>query len=314
MKKGPLLICTALFFFIISSYLFIPAKISFSKNVLVMAAKPGVVRILFDQRTWPGWWPGTMDSSAGTFSYKQFTYKLQDKKIQSLIISANNNTAKAITSLEILPAQRDSLEFLWTGELISSYNPIKRIKGYYKFIALQEDIDSILVKIKTFFSSTKNIYGYNIRRETVKDSLLVSTFGTSKAYPTIEFIYSMIDDLKKYIKTQAAQETGFPMLNVNAVDSNNTYVTKVAIPVNKKLQSSGKIEYKWMLGRGNILVTEVKGGNGAIEKAFRQVENYMSDRQYVAPAIPFLSLVTDRSKEPDSSKWVTKIYYPVMYY
>ena len=67
-----------------------------------------------------------------------------------------------------------------------------------------------------------------------------------------------------------------------------------------------------MLGGGNILITEVKGGSNKINNAYKQIRNYISDYNRIAPAIPFESLVTDRSKEPDSSKWVTRIYYPVM--
>jgi hypothetical protein len=67
-----------------------------------------------------------------------------------------------------------------------------------------------------------------------------------------------------------------------------------------------------MLGGGNILITEVKGGQNEITNAYKQIQNYVSDYNRSAPAIPFESLVTDRRKEPDSSKWITRIYYPVI--
>jgi hypothetical protein len=38
----------------------------------------------------------------------------------------------------------------------------------------------------------------------------------------------------------------------------------------------------------------------------------VQDHQRVAPAIPFQSLVTDRTKQPDTSKWVTRLYWPIM--
>jgi hypothetical protein len=145
----------------------------------------------------------------------------------------------------------------------------------------------------------------------VTDSILISTYSHSKNYPSTNFIYGLIDQLKKYIASQSAKETGFPMLNINTTDSIN-YLTRVAIPVNRKLPSSGNISYKWMLSGGNILVTDVKGGPSSINNAFDQVENYVNDYHHFAPAIPFQSLITDRSKEPDTSKWITIIYYPVM--
>ena len=121
----------------------------------------------------------------------------------------------------------------------------------------------------------------------------------------------MVDELRAYILQQGAKETGYPMLNVFTKDSIN-YLVKVALPVSKALPSSGTMSYRWMLPGGNILITEVKGGPEEIKRAYRQVELYISDFQRVAPAIPFESLVTDRRAEKDSTKWITRIYYPVM--
>jgi len=66
-----------------------------------------------------------------------------------------------------------------------------------------------------------------------------------------------------------------------------------------------------MMKAGNILVTEVKGGPSIINNAFKQMDTYVTDHERIPPAIPFLSLVTNRVQEPDTSKWITRIYYPV---
>jgi hypothetical protein len=39
---------------------------------------------------------------------------------------------------------------------------------------------------------------------------------------------------------------------------------------------------------------------------------YMKDFKLTSPAMPFELLVTNRANEPDTSKWVTKIYYPIL--
>jgi hypothetical protein len=94
--------------------------------------------------------------------------------------------------------------------------------------------------------------------------------------------------------------------------NDSTYFAKVALPVDRHLRNFGDIQYRWMLKGGNILVTEVVGGPHKIERAFKEMENYVQDHQRVAPAIPFQSLVTDRTKQPDTSKWVTRLYWPIM--
>jgi hypothetical protein len=63
---------------------------------------------------------------------------------------------------------------------------------------------------------------------------------------------------------------------------------------------------------GNILTGEVTGGQKQIEEADRQMQLYIMDYQRSIIAIPFQMLITDRTKEPDSTKWITRIYYPVV--
>ena len=101
------------------------------------------------------------------------------------------------------------------------------------------------------------------------------------------------------------------MLNVDTNDS-ITFNVRVALPISKALPGAGDIAQKRMLADGNILVAQVKGGTATTTAAFEQIIKYSLDYQRVAPAIPFFSLITDRTKEPDSSKWVTKVYCPVM--
>jgi hypothetical protein len=64
---------------------------------------------------------------------------------------------------------------------------------------------------------------------------------------------------------------------------------------------------------GYILVGEVKGGMVTVAAAEKRMADYAFDHQKTAPAIPFQSLITDRMQEKDTGKWITRIYYPVLY-
>jgi hypothetical protein len=183
--------------------------------------------------------------------------------------------------------------------------------NFLKARKLKDDMAFVLQRMQTFYSEPKNIYGFDIKRELVVDSFLIATSGKCKGYPSNQFIYSLIAKLRKYATENVAKESGYPMLNIGTTDSVN-FDIKVAIPVDKLLPSAGDILQKRMLGRGKILVTEVKGGNAMAAKAFLQLQQYGDDYQRSSPAIPFYSLITDRTKETDTSKWITKIYFPVM--
>jgi hypothetical protein len=58
-------------------------------------------------------------------------------------------------------------------------------------------------------------------------------------------------------------------------------------------------------------MAEVKGGLFSVINGEEELTYYLSDYKKNSPAIPFQSLVTNRLLEIDTSKWVTKLYYPI---
>ena len=255
-----------------------------------------------------------MDDSLHTrpasFVLNGIGYTPEDIKLMSVVL-ATSGKIKTVSELTLIPLELDSTLLQLQANVFTGYNPFARVSRYRASKKLEKNFTEILQAISNRYSKSINLYGYDIQRQAVIDSTLIYTFENMKGYPGMDRVYGIIDRLRDYVKLHSAKETGYPMLNIFTADSIN-YLVKVAIPVDKKLPSSGNISYKWMLGGGNILIAEVKGGQHQINKAHQQVLHYISDHHRKAPAIPFESLVTDRREEPDSNKWVTRVYYPVM--
>lgn len=313
MKKKLLLFSVILLLLFACIYLFIPNKIIISEKKEIAANQAALFRSLGEATNWEKWWPGEkkVDSGKGITILNGLEYKVIDKKVLSFILAISKQKFKASAELMLLEINKDTSSLIIESSIPTSYNPITRAKIFFTARKIKKGIKILFDSINSYYSKTGNLYGYDIQKKSVIDSTLISTFKEVKGNPSIEIIYSLIDELKSYIKQHSANETGYPMLNIFTKDS-ITYLLKVAIPVDRKLPSSRNIAYRWMLGGGNILITEVKGGNAEIQKAYYQVQHYISDHNRIAPAIPFESLVTDRRKETDSTKWITRIYYPVM--
>ena len=105
-------------------------------------------------------------------------------------------------------------------------------------------------------------------------------------------------------------EKNLPMLNVVKLD-NLRYEAMAAIPVDKTLPKTNEFAPKFLLKGGNILEAQIEGGSYTIETSLKELENYRLDYKLNSPAIPYQLLVTDRTKEPDTTKWITKIYSPI---
>lgn len=269
-----------------------------------------------DANTWkkilPDKYITTSTNNLPQFSVQSTQYIITKQKLSSADISINTPNSSAKSELFFLPSNNpNQVQLKWEAQFPYTINPIKRISNYFTGRAVTSQMQNLVQRLKSFYSKNENIYGFDIKRSLVADSNLISTYISSKNYPTTNEIYELVNTLSKYAEEKNAVVTNYPMLNIFRTDS-NIFITKVAIPVNKRLPNNGRIEYKWMLGGGNILITTVTGGPQKIQKAFQALDTYVSDNNLVAPAIPFQSLVADRTKIQDTAKWVTVLYYPVM--
>jgi hypothetical protein len=100
------------------------------------------------------------------------------------------------------------------------------------------------------------------------------------------------------------------MRNITQLDSGGFQIM-VALPIDKELKTEA-IFFPSKMVPGRFLVAEVKGGPGTVDDAQNQIRLYMQEYKRMSLAIPFESLITDRSIEADTSKWVTKLFNPVL--
>ena len=293
-------------------YIIIPNQLHINKVRVISSNKEALYRKLSATDSWTEWWPGKQQrNDDGSYSLNSINYTALPIQYTSIPVKLQSKSMEVPVEMILLPVKLDSTRITIQAAIPTSYNPFKRVARYFQVRRINKNFDDIVEALSTRFTSIQNLYGYDIQKKSVVDSTLIFTSATLNARPSIDTIYAMVDRLRAHIQKHNAKETNPPMLNIYTTD-NIHYLVKVAIPVDKILPDTDNIQYKWMLGGGNILITEVKGGWHEIQKAFDQVHHYVQDFNRVAPAIPFESMVTDRRNEPDTNKWVTRIYYPVM--
>lgn len=296
-------------------YLFIPSHLTIGCSVNVRCTAEGASRLLQHEESWVRWWPDASVSNgkdSTKYSYNHFTYTPDKKLYNKRMIITESNKVKALGSLNILSYSIDSLQLLWLSDLQTSMNPFTRLFQYQQTKKLKKDMNEILNRMKVFLRNDENIYGYKIVHTTLKDTALVAIKTATKDSPSTSVIYGMINDLEKYIVAEGALKTSFPMLNITRIDSNH-FVTMVAIGTSKVLPDKGNIFLKRMIPYPDkILTTDAKGGAAGIRRAYEIINLYMRDHQLSSPVIHFEYLVTDRLKETDSTKWITRIYMPII--
>jgi hypothetical protein len=312
MKKTLIFLLALFCVILISAYIFAPRKIDFNETIRIGTTQTSASRFLTDGSIWNKYWPEKRTNKkvnpSTNYTYKNYHYNVNLQTIWGDSITIKNRFTKVNSTLQIIPFGNDSVAFQWSGQSAPTSDALSRFENYSQEKKIKNDIRELLEGMKVFLENEKNLYGIDIHQAKVRDTLLTATRYSSDAYPTTQEIYNLIRSLKDYILKKGAKETNYPMLHVTKDSSR--FSTMVAIPVNKLIPTDNNFLFKRMVP-GKILVTQVTGGVSSTENALKQLETYIMDKHLKSPAIPFESLVTNRLNEPDTLKWVTKIYYPI---
>jgi hypothetical protein len=314
MKKWILIFFSLLILFLVAVYLYIPGKIVVTRSIAANANQSGVYRFLTDASNWSGWWPGSsVTDNGGDTVFESAGYRFHKPMPGynqfSLMVEKGGGTDSSF--LQLFSPGGDSLTIAWTASINTGSNPITKFRNYFKAKELGKTLNIVLTAMEKHISNAKNIYGIPIRKEKVKTEFLASMRNSFSQYPSTSDVYEMINKIRNHIVREQAKEIDHPMVHIKTYDSTH-FEAQVAIPVDKALKETADISLKRMLTNGNILVAEVTGGRTKTDHAMKQLELYVSDHKYYNVALPFHSLVTDRKNEQDTSKWVTRIYYPIL--
>lgn len=289
-------------------YLYVLLQRPLSKTILANTNSNSLIRFLSDEQKTAKWWNTYSKSDAQrTITHARFLRYYSENTINVQLAAGS----RAINSeMRILPAGTDSSFIRWQVVAAPTKNPIRKIREFFLYKAIGKNMQKILLNMKTYTAKSENIYDLVIERRRVTDTLVVVTGSVLEKYPTTSYIYDQIARLRRYLQLHHVKEKSFPMLHVHKT-SEGLFETDVGLPVDKMIDDSGKTFVMQRMIPGDILVAECTGGPAHIEKALAEMENYMLDYQKNSPAIPFELMVTDRLKQPDTSKWISYIYYPV---
>lgn len=285
---------------------FLPSQPVVYRKIALPASQDGLVKLLTQKDKWQQWWP----ASQKDVIYDSANFSYQQQLVKAAILHFSYQDTSLTAQLNTVMYRADSAGVIFQLALPSSSNPLKKIGNYFKSRKIDATAESILQHLKRFAEKEENIYGFAVKQEIVKDTAFVATRFESPAYPEPARLYSAVEELRQYIASEGARETGSPMVHAEAAE-NGSYKVMVALPVSRVLQGNSTILPKRMI-RGKILVTEVKGGPHTVQKAMQEFEQYVMDHRRTSPAIPFESLITNRLQERDTSNWITRLYFPVL--
>ncbi len=306
MKKWLLILLTLVVAAIVAIYVFIPATLKVSKVKQVAANPVGTIPFLQSAEGLARWWPGTVQKE---LRYRGCLFTVGKRLQRGSEIDVEIDGTHFTTLLELVPHKVESLDIIWATTLTAGSTPWTRLQTYRKAGGIKQVMSELCDSLRNFLEKQENIYGLTVQRSKIKDTLLVTLEQTFADYPGTKEVYGLVQAVEAHIQAAGVQATNVPMLSIIPEDSLH-YRTMVAIPVSKIVPATERFGIRRMVP-GNVLITSVKGGPARIQLALRQLDAYRNDYEFTPPAKPFQSLITNRLAQPDSSKWITGLYWPV---
>lgn len=310
MKKWFLSASLALLTLVAGTYILIPSPIRIYSASNVNCAPAAAQRMLTEKERWQRWWPGK-ETATGTFLFNGCSFRIDRMLFNGLSATVFKGEDSIRGELFLNAGDTGNVSMGWASEQNRSLNPVKRIWAAAKMNAIGKSIGLLLDSMKIRLEDPMVIYGFKPRMAKVTDEFMISVKETLNHYPTVSETYAVIGQIRGHISREGGTEKNPPMLNVTRI-GDSLFQMMVAIPTTTELQGKGKFLLKKMV-LGNILVGEITGGPQMILNSEKELEHFVRDHGKTSPAIPYQSLVTDRSLEQDTSKWITRLHYPVFF-
>ena len=316
MKKLLIGLFLALSLLILSTYLFIPSSFNIVALTGIKTTDNGTERFLMDNSKWPLWWnysntdsTSSIKQAGPVFELNGDSFELKEKFYKSINIQIHHTNDLLKSKLVMIRLELDSTRIEWQCNLPSSVNPIKRFVQFREAKKIKNTMDQVLKNLNAFLSKIENVYGIPIERNYLKDTLYLTSKKMVSSYPSNMEIYQLIKNIQSYAGKNNTHQTGNPIFNITDF-GNNHFQLMAGIPVDLNIPEEEGFSLKHMV-RGSFMITEVVGGEEKIKQATKNLQLYFSDFHRTSMAMNFNMLVTDRMLQPDSAKWITKIYFPV---
>jgi len=178
---------------------------------------------------------------------------------------------------------------------------------------LGRDFEKSLSSLKSFCENNKSLTSIVWRiEETIADSKII--LSKRQRLPMIDFQKSMAEtftQLYKLISDNGIEQTGPPRTvyhqwNISGVDF------EPAIPVNKTVDNiSGAYSFN-KTETQKVIVLDYYGDYPGTEKAHEYISEWAKENNITITGAPWEEYITDPEVEPDTSRWLTRICYPVL--
>jgi len=312
--------------------IFLPSNFHVERSINIKSNKAKVYKAALNYDLRPQWDPWlsqdpaaevkiekTEDGPGSWYSWNGEIIGSGKIMIKSIVLNK-----KILAKLEFYEPQQSKSDVIWTFtekegntkaiwaiEGTADY-PIGRYLGIMMDSFIGSDFEKGLNKFKTlveklpdFISSSSDIT--EVKVENCNVLFLKSDVNTKNIAQVMKINYNKIMSLIG----EDLQLMGYPRCIYNEWDKETGDMKiECAIPIQKKILPANGIKYKEIAGGKTLMLTHY-GPYSSIKQSYEKMLNYMKEKDIQSNGAPWEEYLTNPQKEPDQSKWETRIYFPI---
>lgn len=309
--------------------IFLPSKYSVERSVVINAKEGKIMSQIVDLKKWDYWSPWKPQDTAAIYKYNdtigvgasmewkgeivgegklRLTEIIPMKSIKYVInfIEPFESISEGTYSFE---PDENGVKVTWKDEGALSW-PIARWMGVIMNFDKQmgPDFEKGLLLLKDRVEKMHD-YSYDIMEKTVEAKTIAGIREKIKAGDISKVLGKNYGLLMAYVTKSGAKCVGQPMAITMAWDS-LTWDFVAALPIDKEIPSQGNIKVEKSY-TGKVIYIVYKGAYDKTYNAYMDLDAYVEENGLTEAAGPWEVYVTDPTTEPDTSKWITEIYFPV---
>jgi effector-binding domain-containing protein len=308
--------------------LFLPSKVHVQRSIMINAPAKTIFHTVNNLKTWINWsyWDRIDPNMKSTFEGPEagvgaiHRWESENDSVGkgSMTITESVEPTKVLTSLEfsewVTPGgwlfdQTD--EGVRTTIFMDMDMPFyARIPGLFMDKMLGKDFDKTLANLKNYTESlpVEAATTWTVETVTTTPAHVMSMHILSNSQEFTGKMESAYSQIQSVMDKQGLKQAG-AMYTVYYKWSKDTVEMEPGIVVNQSGKTDGEVTAAEMNPMKAIKVDHYGGMN--TEKAHYFIDEWAKKNSVTFSGPPWEEYVTDSKSEPDTAKWLTRIYYPV---
>lgn len=310
-------------FFLIA--LLLPSKLEISMNKMIKADKKVVYRQVNILKNWEPWSPfleadpsmsivyaGPPSGIGAKLSWKSEnmdngTLEIVNANVfESIVLDVTIGKNEGVMDFDMLE-KGDSTKITWTFETQLKYpfQPYLALFIKPKIEKLFQDGLINLAYIASRFETT-----LVISRGQIEAAYALSVVDSS-AFNDLHIAQAKVyQEIADYVNTLDAEINGPAYCIFYRYNPGRNVIFEAGYPIDRIVKDSGRIRMV-NTPSGEVVTGSHFGPHTGLMDTHAEIQKYITKNEMVWNGPPWEVYVTDTQREPDTSRWQTKIFYPV---